>query len=400
MTRGPRLRDWPRPVTNTSHEVRATSWYMVAAPRSLESGMRRLPLIAILSAGLAGTAHVATGCSGDGSCPEPDPSAKPTDAAADAIEPLDAAARADAGGPTRPFSLDATAPVTSIRIANWSADAPAVDFCVAPHGTSNFQGPLLSAGARALEEAGLDDAGGTQLGFPLVSAYLPIPPGHYDARLVAAGSTDCSARIIPDTTNLPTLRAGGTATFALVGATQPQGSEPALEIVGFIDDVDVPSGVAMRVINASADLPSVDFGVGKVFQPPFLDIPFGAASEGPDASTLEASTEASTQEASTPDASLDGAVADASPPPPMTDPNGYYSPETLSGATLTARASGSPTAAAVATNISVAPGVDLTIAVLGLGQSLVDASASAQLLECVDNGGTVGLLANCSIISQ
>ena len=226
-------------------------------------------------------------------------------------------------------------------------------------------------------------------------------------RLVAGGSTDCSAMIIADTTTLPALPTGGTATFALIGATQPQGNEPSLEIVGFLDDSEVPNGIALRVINASVDLPNIDFGVDKVFQAPFLDIPFGAASEAPDASTLEASTleasspETSTQEASAPDASLDGAPpADAGPPPPMTDQNGYYSPETLSAATLTARRSGLTNAAVVAAGVSVAPGVDLPIAVLGLGASVVDASASTVLLQCVDNAGTVSLLADCKIIAQ
>jgi Domain of unknown function (DUF4397) len=382
---------------------------MVAGSRSLESGMRRLPLIAILSAGLAGVAGVSTGCSGDDSCA--DAGAKLGDATTDAGPldgaPGDAGPPSDAGVPIPRFSIDATAPVTSVRVANWSADAPAVDFCVAPHGTADFHGPLLSASAEAIEEAGLGDASATALSFPLVSAYLPIPVGQYDVRLVAGGSTSCSASIIPDTTTLPQLQVGGVATFALIGATQPQGSEPSLSIVGFFDDVGVPNGVALRVINTSVDLPNIDFGVGKVFQPPFLDIHYGTSSQAPDAGPPEASTEASAPEGSAPetpdgsalDASLDGAAPEAAPPPPMTDPNGYYSPETLSGATLTARATGVTTPAASATNVSVAPGVDLTVVVLGLGPSVMDASESTRLLQCVDNAGTVGLLADCEIIS-
>jgi hypothetical protein len=371
--------------------------------------MRRLPLIAILSAGLAGMAGIATGCSGDDACP--DAGAKPTDATSDATERLDGAAGdagppIETGAPIPRFSLDATAPVSSIRLANWSPDAPAVDFCVAPHGTSVFHGPLLSAGAAAIVEAGMADAGTTSLAFPLVSAYLPIPPGQYDVRLVAGGSTDCSAMIIPDTTTLPPLGVGGAVTFALIGATQPQGSEPSLGIVGFPDDLGTPNGVAMRVINASIDLPNIDFGVANVYQPPFLGIRFGNASAAPDAGPPEASTEeASAPETSTPDASnldasLDGPAPEAAPPPPMTDPNGYYSPETLSGATLTARGTGLTAPAAVATGVTVAPGVDLTIAVLGLGPSVTDASASTVLLECVDNAGTVGLSGDCTIISH
>jgi hypothetical protein len=351
--------------------------------------MRRALLIAILAAGLA---NVALGCSGDDTCSA---GAKETaDASVEATSPpLDAGAGRDATPPPGPrFSLDG-ATGASVRVANWSADAPAVDFCVAPHGTSLFQGPLLVALATDNDDEPAD--AGAPGSFPNVSPYLPIAPGQYDARLVAAGSTDCLAAIIGDATALPALAAGEAATFALVGATQPQGAQPALEIVGFLDDTAIPSGVAMRVINAAIDLPQIDFGVGTKFQAPFLMIGFGAASVGPDASadasTMdEAGADASALDGSRPDGSADAAA------PPMVDSNGYF-PEKLSAATLTARASGSTTAVATATNVTIAPGVNLTIAVLA--SSTADGGASARLLACVDNAGTAGDLAACNFIS-
>jgi hypothetical protein len=371
--------------------------------------MRRAPLIAILAAGLAGAMSAAAGCSSDGPCPD-----APADASTDARgEASMAEAGEDAGGggirdaQMPRFSLDATAAMTSLRLANWSTDAPAVDFCLGPHGTNHFGAPIFGSALAAMDGGGGSDAGGSGLAFPTVSAYLPVAPGNYDARLVAAGSTDCSVGIIADLTTLPQLKIGQSVTLGLIGATQPQGLEPTLQMVFFLDDTGIPDAVSMRVINAAVDFPLIDFGVGKTFQPPFLDIPFAGASEGPDASTLDGAAEASAMEASVAeastagDASTDGGLVDAALPPTV-DPNGYF-PETLSGVTLTARPPGTTTPAAVATNVSVAPGAILTIAVLGAAPSAdggADGGAAAQLLECVDNAGTIGLLGDCSIISQ
>ncbi len=357
--------------------------------------MRRALLIAIFAAGVA---EVASGCSGDDCATSVARDATDaTTGASDASGSPEAGVnRRDASTVGPRFSLDATTPA-SVRIANWSVDAPAVDFCIAPHGTPLYQGPLLAAAAD--DDEGGADGDATGLSFPLVSAYLSITPGRYDARLVAAGSTDCAAAIISDATALPALTAGAAATFALVGATQPQGAEPPLEIAGFLDDTAVPSGVAMRVINSDVDLSQIDFGVATKFQAPFLNIDFGAASEGPDASADGSPEDAPSAEASAPDGSRpDGSAADAAAPP-MVDSNGYF-PEKLSGATLTVRASGSSTAVATATNVTVAAGVNLTIVVLGAGGAITDASQSAQLLECVDNAGTVGDLAACKIITH
>src|SRR5580658_9937302 len=77
-------------------------------------------------------------------------------------------------------SLPTAATSALIRFANWSPDSPAFDMCIAPHGTTSFQGPLLSALAAATGS----DAGSAGLAFPLVSAYTLVPPGQYDARIV------------------------------------------------------------------------------------------------------------------------------------------------------------------------------------------------------------------------
>src|ERR1700677_1906860 len=88
-------------------------------------------------------------------------------------------------------------PVASLRIAHVSPDAPALDVCVAPHGTTAFQGPLIaqlaaSLGLGVLQDGGNEnDAGHVGLSFPQVSAYVSLAPGQYDVRLVAAGAPSC-----------------------------------------------------------------------------------------------------------------------------------------------------------------------------------------------------------------
>lgn len=91
-------------------------------------------------------------------------------------------------------------PQTFLRIANASPDSPPFDVCVAPHGTTAFQGPLLGQlaatlglAAPASGDAGGEDAGAVALAFAQVSAYVPLSPGQYDALLVPAGAASCGS---------------------------------------------------------------------------------------------------------------------------------------------------------------------------------------------------------------
>src|SRR3984957_12958308 len=77
-----------------------------------------------------------------------------------------------------------------VRFAQLSPDAPALDVCLAPHGSGAYQGPLF---AQFAEDAGLAaDGGGPGLSFATVSAYFAVDAGAYDVRLVPAGATTCT----------------------------------------------------------------------------------------------------------------------------------------------------------------------------------------------------------------
>ncbi len=259
--------------------------------------------------------------------------------------------------------------VALLRIANWSPDAPAIDACIAPHGTTVFQGPLV----RALASSSQVDAGAAGVSFPFVSAYAQVSPGQYDMRVVVAGAADCSVGVGPDRTSLPALALGGAATFALLGEVAPVGGDPHLSVVGFLDDISSKSGVALRFINASPALTPLDFGTGSdVFVTLFRGVAFGKAG-----AMLQAAGDAAA---------------------PVVDANGYETVSKLMNATLSARAS-SATADAMAggattTGLSAASGSVLTIAIVG-GTS---AGAQAQFVECVDNAGSAGVLSNCSVL--
>jgi hypothetical protein len=254
-------------------------------------------------------------------------------------------------------------PVAGIRVANWSPDAPAIDLCLARHGTNAFRGPMLGAFL-----ASDDDAGVAALSFPCASAYTYVSPGQYDARLVVAGAPNCAAGIGADVTNLPALAADGYATIALIGDANPAAGAPGLTLVGFPDDGYASSGAALRFINAAptAVLTLADFGEinGTTFAPLFLAVHFGQASNAAEAM-----------------------VADAASGP--VDPNGYTSIGPLSDATLGLRARNGGTNLALAQNVSVATGSVVTIVAVG----------SSELVECVDNAGTLSYLGTCGVIS-
>ena len=351
--------------------------------------MRAVSLVMVMAG--AGASLGVIACAGggdDNSVPE---ALVRSDGGADASMHLDATASGDADGGEG--STDATnandgqdagdgpqPTLALLRVANWSADAPAVDFCIAPHGTGAFQGPILAARASAIDSAGVLDAGSGALPFPQASAYLVVDPSQYDARLVAAGSADCASKITSDLTDLPVLTSGGLETIALIGATHPQAGEPALKLVGFQDEWmnSLKGALLIRVINAAADLPKAEVGslqMVQYFYPILFAVPFGSSSAGD----------------------------------PMADPNGYIGVTPIVGSTLAVRASvgtlldaAAGTIVAQAPNISLGGGATVTFVVVGIKDQPGPDSGSpgAQLLECIDNAGTPGLAGSCHIISQ
>jgi Domain of unknown function (DUF4397) len=348
--------------------------------------MRAVPFLIV---GLAGAAGFGSAACGNGDDSQPPPAVGAPDAGHDASKGLDATTRADGADDTRDAAHDVgtaadggTLPPTlaSLRMANWSADAPAIDYCLAPHGTGVFQGPQLAARAAAFDDAGAASAGSGALAFPQVTAYLLVAPGQYDARVVAAGASDCSVAIVPqDVTDLPALAGGEFATIALMGATHPQHGEPALRIVGLRDELhgSLPDALIVRVINAAVDIPSVDVGTfDGMYLTPFFTYPvgFGVASVGPAA-----------------------------------DPNGYIPTLPVMDLSIAARAAsatlvdaGRLTMLAQSPPTVVLPnGLSVTFVVVGGNGMVVDGGVPlSQILECVDNSGTAGLQGACRIISQ
>jgi hypothetical protein len=264
---------------------------------------------------------------------------------------------------------DAAPPQTNVRFANWSPDAPAsgFDFCVAPHGTTNWTGPIL--GSELADAGSIGDSGTNSLPFPLVTAYLAIDPGQYDVQVLSAGATSCTGGILTVTT-LATLATDAFTTFAVVGDVSKAGNDPGLTVVGFTDDSTAASGALVRFINAAPDLSAVDFGQGTLaasnFQALFTNVQFGQAGSamGSDAGSV--------------------------------DTNGFLSLAALSGATLSVHTSAGGTSdTATASNVSVAASTIATLALVN-GKN---GGPAPQFLLCQDNAPTPGLLGQCSILS-
>jgi hypothetical protein len=163
---------------------------------------------------------------------------------------------------------DNDTPSTSarVRVAHLSPDAPAVDFCVAAHGTDTWAGPVM-AGA----------GGPLGLAYSQVTKYLDLEAQQYDVRLVAPGSADCTRGIVPDFTTLPALPDGATATIAAMGNLM-HGGAAQFTLRAYIDDaVPVAGKSRLRFIHTSPGTPSVDVGIGGgvLFQPVFSNIGYG-----------------------------------------------------------------------------------------------------------------------------
>jgi hypothetical protein len=262
--------------------------------------------------------------------------------------------------------------VVLLRIANWSPDSPPVDACITIHGSGSYGAPIVAALASS------SDAGSpTALAFPFVSAYVSLAPGQYDVRIVAGGAVDCSVGIGTDATSLPVLVAGDAETVALVGEAQTTGTDPALQIVGLLDDVTSTAPVALRCVNAAPALPRIDLGTGTLaastFKPLFQGVLFGHAS--------------SAQESA---AAADGSA-------PAVDSNGYETIRSVSYTTLSTHVSTGTTDGVSTTGLSAASGSVVTIAVVD-GTSAETPQPTPKILECVDNAGTVGSLSSCHVL--
>jgi hypothetical protein len=261
------------------------------------------------------------------------------------------------------------------RLAAWSPDEAAVDFCVAPHGTTMYEGPLIAQLAAKDDAGGIEadaEAGPPGLSFPQVSAYVALAPQQYDVTVVAAGSATCAGGSLAATA-LPALTAGSYTTFAIVGDAETAGSDRALSLTPFSDDTGrgaPPSGASLRFVNASPGLASVDFGIGSLqntnFQALFTNVPFAQAGSqgGSDAGTIDA--------------------------------NGYLGCGPLAGVVLSAHPTGATSDTTVGDGVDTAFGTVTTVVLVG-GKT-GDAANPVELVQCAD-GATAGWLSACASIS-
>ncbi len=226
----------------------------------------------------------------DGSSPESSTTDAPADAATDTASPSDGSSDASSDAPTADAPDAALAPAR-IRVA-WFADpnfgqavpdagsapAPKYDACIAPHGSGQWQGPLLASAGAALS---LYD----------VSKYFDVPFGQYDVRLVLAGSGDAGAATCAlaadsdaaapstDFTNLPVLAPGDSMT-AVVTPSFDQTNPLNVAVIPLVDETTPPAGtVGVRFANVSGTAAGdpLDFGIGGgvVFSPLFWEVPPG-----------------------------------------------------------------------------------------------------------------------------
>ena len=233
-----------------------------------------------------------------------------------------------------------------LRIAHLSPDAPAVDVCIAPHGSGAFTGPVLaSAGA----------AGG--LAYGNVTTYLEVDAQQYDVRIVAPGAATCDEAVggLADITDLPVLPGGASATIAAIGRLDSATSQP-FRLAAFIDDTEVTFGKAkLRVIHAAPGTAgvAVGFGGGAVFSPFIDNVQFG--------STTQAN-------------------------------NGYFEIAPVAGAEITARDIVSGRDAISIKPVNVPAGAIVTAFAIGTAGN---ALSPLDVLLCVDNAGEAGLLSDC-----
>jgi len=265
-----------------------------------------------------------------------------------------------------------------LRFADFSPDAPALDFCLAPHGTTAYVGPVV-AGAAA-------DAGASGLSFGQVTTYLALglASGVYDVRTVAAGAADCTTALMgaPNATNLATLAAGESYTIAALGESSPASGDHPYAILLLGDDAVAPSGdAAIRFLHASPGngLGPLDVGTGTLtatdaapadFEPWFTHVAYGLTGLS--------------------------SAADGGP----VDSDGYLDLAPISTMTVSAHPTGGTADTVTATGLSFAAGSVSTLFLIG-GKS-GDTTNPVELLLCTDNAEepSGSLLAPCGVVSQ
>ena len=178
--------------------------------------------------------------------------------------------------------------------ADGSSDASAANASDAPSAFVDGGDGGSVHDATAESEAGSDGKAGASAGvpFPRLSPYASLTPGEYDLRVVAAGSANCDAPLFAEVDDAPAQKAGDTLTFAVVGDTVAQGSDPSLRLSVLYDDTTVAPGKdRLRFIDAVPSVSGVSLLEGLVDNatgvPYFVAAQFGTASADADAGALD-----------------------------------------------------------------------------------------------------------------
>jgi hypothetical protein len=145
------------------------------------NSMKRCVSVIVMTFGGAGLSALA--CTSQNDAPPETPSSG-YDGAPDAAPAAPDASDSDASD-----DASVTLPQALLRIAHLSPDLPAIDVCVAPHGTTAFQGPLIRQ--LALAQGADPDAGMPGFSYAQVTAYLSLNAGSYDVRVVSGGAASC-----------------------------------------------------------------------------------------------------------------------------------------------------------------------------------------------------------------
>jgi Domain of unknown function (DUF4397) len=292
----------------------------------------------------------------------------------------------DDGGPAAPGTdagIDGSGddgasppPQTSLRIAHASPDMPPIDICVAAHGTTDFQGPLVGQLVDAIAgDAGEDaegDAGLSGVAYGQVSAYLQVDPTQLDVRIVAAGAGSCAVALVPDSTDLPPLAFETYTTLLVAGELSPAGTDSGVVVAMLSDDAVLAGGAAsLRAINAMPSEPFLDFGMQSStteWVPLFTDVPFAASS------------------------------MKTNPDDDLVDRNGYVPIAPFSGQGVSARPSSSDASAAsvAAGNVTIDFGSIATV--VAIGGKTGESAHPPSLLLCTDNQPAGGVFADCSVL--
>ena len=303
------------------------------------------------------SAAVVAACGGDdtaGPSVQPDAGSKlDSGGALDSGSPADSGNPIDSGTPVDSGKPDGGVSTAKVRVAHLSPDAPAVDFCLAPHGTTTFIGPVLK---------GAGAAGG--LSFGQVTKYIDVPAIQYDVRIVAPNAASCATSLanLPDVTNLPALGAGIAVTLAAEGELA-QGTTSPFGIKPYVDATAVAAGKAkLRFVHASPGTPAVDVGVGGgvLFTGIYTNVAFGAIGSG---------------------APLDA--------------QGYLETAPIVGAEVSARANGTMVDVLAIKPTDLPAGAIATAFAFG---KIGDANKPLKVLLCVDNAPPNGLLSACTAV--